>query len=205
MSRELCWSHLSGVQRCGGGRGRCWKAELQREGRSSRRQWGPVCRGQASFREEAGGGRRGAAGLRLLAPSDLPSSLTPGLGTLGRVSAVGLQEAKQQPWPPPRRLTAAGLAALAVGEASSPQWAPGARLGPGLAGEAPWSAVRVGSGSRPAGLREGGVETCELETLFCLWKCFLIMKAICVHSPSYFADCPIRFGGFYFCFFLSDN
>ena len=71
------------------------------EGRASpaRRQVLPQAVGtsmpRASRLQTGGGGVGGGGGggtrpgLRLLAPSDLPSSPTPGLGTLGRISAVG--------------------------------------------------------------------------------------------------------------------
>lgn len=76
-----------------------------------------------------------------------------------------LWEARQQPWAPPRQVRAAGLDALAVGRAFFPLRAQGTRLGPG------WQvSLRCcwgwGCGSCPPGLREGGAETCELETLF---------------------------------------
>ena len=72
-----------------------------------------------------GGGAR--PGLRLLAPSDLPSSLTPGLGTLGRVSAVGLQEAPpaDSRWPGCPGCGGGVLPAVGAGGAPGP-W-PGRR------------------------------------------------------------------------------
>lgn len=196
----LCWSPSErGAEGCGGA-GPVLEGRAQREGRSSRRQWGPVCCGQPSFREEAGGGSGGGvAGWGCSAPSDLPSSLTPRPGDPGRRVCSGAAGGpSSSPGLRPAGLTAAGHNRPGCGRRPP-------RSGAGRAWALAWpaklrSAVRVGSRSRPraSGRRSGNLS--RLETLFCLWKCFLIMKAICVHSPSYFADCPIRFWGFYFCF-----
>lgn len=83
---------LSGVQRCVGA-----EAGAGRPCFSSAKAGPPAGSGDEHAAGKPPSDRRGVEvggggtrpGLRLLAPSDLPSSPTPGLGTLGRVSAVG--------------------------------------------------------------------------------------------------------------------
>lgn len=138
VSRELLVSSERGAEVREGAEP-VLEAELQ-HGRSSAGSGDQYARASLLQKERgAGGGRRQAR----LAPSDLPPP-DPRPGDPERVSG---RRPKQQPGLPPAA-DGAGLAALAVG-ASSAVEARGRRLGPGLAGEAPWSAVVWALAPRP--------------------------------------------------------